>query len=182
MKWLATYTGETNNAFFYFSTFADVNTDNHTTLNGFLGDDASCTWHPWKYEDRLMNVQKTSEFKTKLKATLAPSTKRKKILEEIKRLHTRNELEPILGKLIDKAYVDALHNINNAWQQWNSLFWEYVVQLTPRITSEYKTVEDLSDGTPFKTYVNGIKKKAKARRVYRKSWYARGGKEDNCSK
>ena len=27
------------------------------------------------------------------------------------------EFELILGKLIDKAYVDALHNTNNAWQQ-----------------------------------------------------------------
>ena len=95
MKWLATYAGETNNAFFYFSTFADVNTNNHTTLNGSLGDDASCTWHPWKYEDRLTNVQKISELKTKLKATLAPSMNRKKILEEMKRLPTRNEYEPI---------------------------------------------------------------------------------------
>ena len=94
------------------------------------------------------------------------------------------EFEPILGKLIDKAYVDTLYNTNNACQQWNSSFWEYVVQLTLHITSEYKTVEDLPDGTPFKTYLNGIKTKVKAHRVYRKlkSWYARGGKEDNYSK
>ena len=58
MNWLATYTGETNNAFFVLSTFDDVDMDNHTTLNGSLRDDASCTWHPWNYKDRLMIVQR----------------------------------------------------------------------------------------------------------------------------
>ena len=184
MKWLATYAGETNNAFYYFSTFADVHESNKATLNGSLGDDSICTFHPWKYEDRVKNAQKISDFKTKLKAILAPSTKRKKIVDEIKRLHTRNEFEPILKKLIDKAYAEPLLNVNNAWQQWNTAFWEFVVQLTPEITAEYKAVDDLPDGTPFKSYTVCLKKKVKACRVYKKikTWYAQGGKEDKYGK
>ena len=51
MKWLATYKGETNNAFYYFSTSADVHEGNKATLNASLEDEPICTWHPWKYEE-----------------------------------------------------------------------------------------------------------------------------------
>ena len=77
----------------------------------------------------------------------------------MKRLHTRNEFEHILRKLIDKAYAEPLHNKNNAWQQWNVAFWKFVVQLTPEVTAEYKAVDDLSDGTPFKSYTVCLKKR-----------------------
>lgn len=50
MKWLSTMTGELNNAAYYFSPFGNVNNDNKTAINGSLGPDSSCTWHPWDYE------------------------------------------------------------------------------------------------------------------------------------
>ena len=125
MKWLATYTRETNNAFHYLSTFANVNADNKATLNGSLGDNVTCTWQPWKYNDRLKNARLIAEFKNdpqNIKPHLAPATKRKKVLDEMRRLRTRNEHVPILRNLVDKAYAEPLYNTNNAWQQWNSGF------------------------------------------------------------
>ena len=177
MKWLATYAGETNNAFHHFSTFANVNADNKATLNGFLGDNVTSTWQPWKYNDRLKNARLIAEFKNdpkKVKPHLALATKRKKVLDEMRMLHTRNEHVPILRNLVDKAYAEPLHNTNNAWQQWNSGFWEFVVQLTPdAATSQYKTVDSLPVGTPIKTYAHCLKTKVKAGRVYKKviAWY-----------
>ena len=163
MKWLTTYTGETNNAFHYFSTFANVNADNKATLNGSLGDNVTCTWQPWKYNDRLKNARLIAEFKNdlqKVKLHLAPATKRKKVLDEMRRLHTKNEHVPILRNLVDKAYAEPLHNTNNAWQQWNSGFWEFVVQLTPdAATSQYKTVDNLPVGRRIKTYAHCLKQR-----------------------
>ena len=66
-----------------------------------------------------------------------------------------------MKKLINKAYVEPLLNANNAWQQWNAVFWEFVAQLTPEVTAEYKAVDDLPDGTPFKGYTVCLKKKVK---------------------
>ncbi|CAB3999671.1 Hypothetical predicted protein, partial [Paramuricea clavata] len=56
MKWLSFMGGELNNAAYYFSPFGDVNNDNKMASNGSLGEDASCTWHPWVYNDRIKLV------------------------------------------------------------------------------------------------------------------------------
>ena len=63
MKWLATYARETNNAFYYFSTFADVHESNKATLNASLGDDPICTWHhgSMKTEQKMLQRFLTSK-------------------------------------------------------------------------------------------------------------------------
>ena len=35
------------------------------------------------------------------------------------KLKCRQEFKPELGRLVDKAYTELLHNSNNAWQQFN---------------------------------------------------------------
>ena len=136
----------------------------------------------------LKNARLIAEFKNdpqKVKLHLALATKHKKVLDEIRRFRTRNEHVPILRNLVDKAYADSLHNTSNAWQQWNSGFWEFVVQLTPdAATSQYKTVDSLPVGTPIKTYAHCLKTKIKAGRVYKKviAWYGQGAKEDKYSR
>ena len=45
MKWLANYSGEVSNAFYYFSSFGNVSKDDADTVNGFLGIKADDTWH-----------------------------------------------------------------------------------------------------------------------------------------
>jgi hypothetical protein len=60
MKWLSFMGGELNNAAYYFSPFGDVNNDNKMASNGSLGEDASCTWHPWVYNDRIKVADKVT--------------------------------------------------------------------------------------------------------------------------
>ena len=117
MKWLASFSGELSNASYYFSSFANVNNDNKRTVNGSLGPEPENTWQPWVYQGRLKVVQVVSKTKVELNKTkLFVSTKRNKVLQKIRELGSRQEFEPILGKLVDKAYAEPLHNSNNAWQ------------------------------------------------------------------
>ena len=58
MKWLATYSGEESNAFYYFSSFGHVSKDDADTINGFLGSKADDTWHPWSYTTCLEKAGK----------------------------------------------------------------------------------------------------------------------------
>ena len=102
---------------FYFLSFTDANQENKSTINGSLGTSNEYTWKPWKYEDRIKNAKEIEDFKsTEVNGKLST---RNKILDKMRKLKCRQEFEPLLGKLIDKAYAEPLHNSNNAWQQFN---------------------------------------------------------------
>ena len=58
MQWLSTMSGELNNTAYYFSPFGNVHHDNKWVRNGSLGDDPSCTWHPWEYSSRIKVARK----------------------------------------------------------------------------------------------------------------------------
>ena len=58
MKWLATYSCEVSNAFYYLSSLGTVSKDDADTINGFLGSKADDTWHPWNYKTRLEKAGK----------------------------------------------------------------------------------------------------------------------------
>ena len=45
---------------------------------------------------------------------MAASTRRAKVTSFIAQKHSRQEFEPVVGKLIDRAHVDPLHLKNNA--------------------------------------------------------------------
>ena len=119
MKWLATFSGELSNAAYYFSPFGNVNNDNKNTINGSLGKELDCTWQPWNYAGRIAEAQKVEKYKKTI-TRYAPSTQRQKILAYMKSEGTRQEFEPILGPLIDKAYAEPLHNTNNALQHFHA--------------------------------------------------------------
>ena len=108
LKWIASFSGELNNAAFYFSSFANVNNDNKFTMNGTLGREDGCTWKPWNYKDRLEDAGKVDQFKKTLKPTLTEKTKRSKMLEKMKSLKTCQEFKPIIGTLVDSAYIENL--------------------------------------------------------------------------
>ena len=117
MKWLASVSGELINAAYYFSSFANVNNNNKHTVNGSFGPQPDTTWQPWKYKERLEVAGKIRKLKKGLEQKkLSVATKRKKVLESIKALKSRQEFPPLLGPLIDKAYAEPLHNANNSWQ------------------------------------------------------------------
>ena len=58
MKWLATYSSEGSNAFYYFSSFGNESKDDADTITGFLGSKADDTWHPCNYKTRLEKAGK----------------------------------------------------------------------------------------------------------------------------
>lgn len=78
MKWLSTVAGELNNAAYYFSPFGNVNSDNKAITNGSLGEDPSCTWHPWDYEERIQVVKKVANKREQLSKTNYSSTNKRR--------------------------------------------------------------------------------------------------------
>ena len=80
------------------------NNYNKHTVNGSFGPQPDTTWQPWKYKERLEVAGKISKLKKDLEQKkLSVDTKRKKVLESIKALKSRQEFPPLLGPVIDKA-------------------------------------------------------------------------------
>ena len=173
MKWLASFSGELNNASYYFSSFGNVNTDNMSVINGSLGAGSDCTWKPWQYAERIKASTKVSDKKIELskhrgnKPPYAISTQRSKLLEFIREQGHRQEFPPILGPLIDVAYSEPLHNSNNSWQFIHSHICDLAIQksvIDPGCT-DYKT---LPSSTPFKVVESASVKKSHHLRLLRK--------------
>ena len=178
MKWLASFSGELSNASYYFSSFANVNNDNKRTVNGSLGPEPENTWQPWVYQGRLKVVQVVSKTKVELNKTkLSVSTKRNKVLQKIRELGSRQEFEPILGKLVDKAYAEPLHNSNNAWQYMHGkLLQEAIVKSNvPPSCNDFSV---LPQDSPFRKFLVAMKQDVKASRLYKKvlKWF-KGGRQ-----
>ena len=106
---------------FYFYPFGNVNSDNKAVTNGSLGEDSSCTWQPWDYNGRIEVPEKVAQEREKIsqsKGILA--NKQNKLLNFIKALGYCQEYKPLLGKLVDQAFVEPLHN-NNAWAYFHGV-------------------------------------------------------------
>ena len=77
MKMISFLSGELSNSAKYFSSFANVSTDDATVIDGTFGNKANSTWQPWKYSSRLTAVKKVDALKKKLaKQQLTNNTKR----------------------------------------------------------------------------------------------------------
>ena len=89
--------GELSNSAKYFSSFANVSTDDATVNDGTFGNKANSTWQPWKYSSRLTAVKKVDALKRKLaKQQLTNNTKRSKISALIASMKSRQEFLPPL--------------------------------------------------------------------------------------
>ena len=70
MKMIAFLCGEISNAAKYFSSFANVSSDNVNNLKGTFGNDKNGTWQPWNYDSRkklpivLKHLRKQCKNKT----------------------------------------------------------------------------------------------------------------------
>ena len=56
---LAFLGGELSNSAKYYSSFADVTSDDHMNPKGTLGKDKNYTWKPWEYAKRGWMLLKT---------------------------------------------------------------------------------------------------------------------------
>ena len=108
MKMVAFLCGELSNAANYFSSFANVSSDNANNLKGTFGREKN-------YECRKKDAKCVESFKKKIeKQNIAESTKRSKVTSFISSQNSRQEFEPLIGKLVDRIHVDPLHLKNNA--------------------------------------------------------------------
>ena len=176
MKWLATYSGELPNSACYFSSFANVSSNDKHVVNGSLGPGSENTWHPWVYEERLKVVQAVDEMKEGLsKKKLSVATVRKKTLEFIKEQGSRQEFEPLIGRLVDKAYAEPLHNSNNAWQFLHLKLLE-VAFAKSEIPASCVNPSVLPIHSPIRKYLDVLKDDVKATRLRKKllTWFKSG--------
>ena len=93
--------GELSNAAKYFTTFADVNTDNHTQYDKIYGKD----WKPFSYDKTLQDSAKVLRKKTELaKSNNAESTKSQKLTLYISTvLRSRQEEVPLVKHYVSVA-------------------------------------------------------------------------------
>ena len=113
MKWLAFISGELPNSAKYFLSFANVSKDDIAKVGCTYGG-PSDDFQPWDYKSRVKIANSVAKFKSKL--TQKQVVARTKITEFIANQKSRQELEPILGPVIDKGFAEPLHLVNNNWQ------------------------------------------------------------------
>ena len=90
------------------------------------------------------------------------------------KLKCRQEFKPELGRLVDKAYAEPLHNSNNAWQQFNLSLVEDALERS-NLPKHIKYSEIPADCV-FKKYMNTLRNVVRANRVFRKirKWFNEG--------
>lgn len=175
MKMLAFLAGELSNSAKYFSSFADVSSNNANNIHGTFGREAKNTWKPWEYSDRMKVVKSVEQLKNKIsKKKLYDTTKRSKVTGFIAEKKSRQEFEPLLGKIVDRAHVDPLHLKNNACAHAHRYLLNEVIShsnLTETIFSK------IPSNSPFAKYINAMKTKCKHSRLANKivRWFNETG-------
>ena len=165
MKMLSFLGGELSNSAKFFSPFANVSTDNANDVSGTFGRGEGNTWKPWQYTERLKVVKRVEKFKQKVsKQNLAESTKRSKVTSFIAEMGSRQEFEPLLGEIIDRAQVDPLHLKNNACALVHRYLLEEVMMLS-NLPNSVKTFSQISRTSPISTFIEILKTKCHLSRL-----------------
>ena len=155
---LAFLAGELSNAAMYFSTFANVSSDTMSKLDGTFGFTGKEVWKPWKYETRINVARQVNTLKKSLaKKQMAASTCRSKITSFIAQKHSRQEFEPVVGKLIDRAHVDPLHLKNNACARAHQQLLNEVIAMS-KLTDEVNSFSQVPAQSPFNRYIVAMHK------------------------
>ena len=127
--------GELNNCAMYFPPFANVNQTEKITVSGSIGG-VEATCQPWDYV-----AEKVAKFKAKLKD---PGGKqRPEVTKFIAKENSKQQFAPPLGKHVDLAKAEPLHNTNNAWQHWFLAVLAVAIQYTGQ--AKLKTATVVSD-------------------------------------
>ena len=173
LKLLAFLAGELPVSAKYFSTFGSVNTDDCMDLNGTYGSQKNDKWKPWLYSSRMSMANKVRAYKCKIvKEKLAQTTSRSKITTFIASKKHRQEFEPRIGKLIDKAHIDPLHCKNNACQQvFRQLLYHAIGK--SKLAENVVNFNSIPVGCPFTTLVSCLRQKAQLGRLAKKivKWF-----------
>ena len=176
IKYLAFTGGELSISASYFSPFADVNKASIDDLTGRFGTEPQCKWQPWKYSARVKVAAAVGKKKQELHklTTLKPATIRTKLTSFIASQKLRQEFEPLVGKIIDKAKAEPLHLKNNAWQHWHLFLMKFA--LSKSDLSNCATIKDIPPTSTFGRYYFCIKSTIKATRLAKKiqKWWLDG--------
>lgn len=103
---------------------------------------------------------------------MSAKTKRSKVTEFIAHQKSRQEFTPLVGKLIDNAYVEPRHLKNNAWQYlFKALFKESIGK--SNILPSQKTFSDVPEDSCFANMVTALQYEVKAKRLATKikKWF-----------
>ena len=167
MKMLAFLAGELPNSATFCSTFANVSQSDMTDVNKTVGSNPSNAWRPWDYDDRKVVALKVKDLKNKMaNRKLAEKTKRTKITKFIADNKSRQEFEPLIGRLIDKAHVDPLHVKNNACQLLHQeLMYESIKKSSLESISKF---ENVPINCPFSNFVCALQTKCRLSRLAKK--------------
>ena len=169
MKMLCFLAGELSNAAKYFTTFSDVNTDNHRQYDKTYGKD----WKPFSYDKKLQDNVKVSRKKSELANTNnAESTKRQKLTSYISTvLKSRQEEVPLVKHFISVAKCEPLYLKNNICKElfikiWKDFFGTFVF-------TKFKSFSHLKSDNIFCLFVTFIRKEMKLNKLAGKmvSWF-----------
>lgn len=157
MKMLAFLGGELSNAATYFSTFANVSTYTMSALDGSFSSSVKAKWAPWKYDDRVSAAKEVEKFKNSLsKKNLSATTFRSKVTSFIAKNNSRQEFNPPVGRLIDRAHVDPLHVKNNACAHTHRMLLHKVIAIS-RLGDATKNFAQVPTNSPFKKYIASMR-------------------------
>ena len=176
MKTIAFLSGELSNSAKYFSSFANVATDNVNDPHGTFGTGESDKWHRWEYSARLKVVTHVDKFKKDLsKLKLTDATKRSKIKFNAfisQKQDSRQEFVPPIGKLVDRIHVEPLHLKNNACALAHGYLLQEVLSVS-QLPDLVKCFSEIQINSPFVKYVSVMKSKCHLSRLGNKivKWF-----------
>jgi hypothetical protein len=166
MKWLATFSGELSNAATYNSSYANVKQGDLKNVNGSIGNEKACTWKPWSYDHRVKVAKEVTNFKYTI-VNKSLKQQRTLVTKFIANKQSRQEFEPILGPVIDKAKCEPLHLGNNCWQEWNSQIMTISLTRT-ELDNSIATFSQLPFHCCFRRYLRAVRNKVKSPKLYKK--------------
>ena len=90
---------------------------------------------------------------------------------------SRQEHEPVLGKLIEHSFAEPLHNSNNAWAFLHYLMLEVALSKS-NVTQSCNDIDQLPEKSTFVVYLTVLKDVLRVFRLLRKvkTWFAEGRK------
>lgn len=166
MKFLAFINGELSNSATYFSSFANAKSDDLKgagCLSGTFGTDSKCKWKPWPYKGRIIDAKKVCAFKKALPQKTAEKSVRNKVTQYIASLKSRQEFEPLIGKLCENALIEPLHLKNNAVQKLHDQM--LLLALTDsNLPSKLTSITEMPNCS-MKRYLQALEDKVKATRL-----------------
>ena len=147
---------------------ANVCTDDKWDVNKTFGHGEKNEWKPWTYNDRVAAARNVKKFKATLsKKKLAAKTVRNKVTTYISENKSRQEFEPPIGRLIEKAHAEPLHLKNNACQLIHKLMLCEAIgkSALPPSVSKFSEVPSNS---PFAKFIGILKSHCQLSRLAKK--------------